>query len=75
MQVFDDCFQAESGWNCQCSSILCKRIFLLDFKEVQERVFEHQKQEEKFRNNGTEMNTESDNRNTSSAKRRIYKIR
>jgi hypothetical protein len=34
---------------------------------VQERVFEHQKQKEKFRNNGAEMNTESDNRNTSAA--------
>jgi hypothetical protein len=32
---------------------------------VQERVFEHQKQKEKFRNNGAELNTESDNRNKS----------
>jgi hypothetical protein len=34
---------------------------------VQERVSEHKKQKEKFRNNGAELNTESDNRNTSAA--------
>jgi hypothetical protein len=28
-------------------------------------VFEHQKQKEKFRNNGVELNTESGNQNTS----------
>jgi hypothetical protein len=58
-------------------SVLCKRIFLLDFKEVQERVSEHQKQKDKFRNNGAELNTESDKLNKSAATKKdlLYKMK
>jgi len=37
---------------------------------VQERIFEHQKQKEKFRNNGAELNIEIDNRNKSAANKK-----